>query len=80
MLHKRKNVDFAETGFTRSSVGIVTKLWAGREGGGGEVDSSLVHSVQTDSGANPPTYPMGSVSSFPEGKTAGSWSWPLASI
>jgi hypothetical protein len=33
-------------------------------------DVSLLRNVQTDSGANPATYPRGTVGFFPEGKTA----------
>jgi hypothetical protein len=51
-------------------------LWTGRPG----QDFSLRHSVQTDSRANPASYPMGTGGSFPWGKTAGEWSWPLTSI
>jgi hypothetical protein len=38
---------------------------------------SLPQPVQTGSRAHPPSYPRGS---FPEGKAAGPWSWPLTSI
>jgi len=31
-------------------------------------------------GAHPASYPMAARSSFPGGKTAGAWSWPLTSI
>jgi hypothetical protein len=34
-------------------------------------DLSLLHSVQTESGANPASYPVGSGGSFPGGKTVG---------
>jgi hypothetical protein len=40
---------------------------------------SFHHSVQNGPGAHP-AYPMGTRGSFPEGKTAGAWSWPLTSI
>jgi hypothetical protein len=43
-------------------------------------DFSLLHSVQTDSWANPAYYPMGTGASFPGGKAAGAWSWPLIYI
>jgi hypothetical protein len=43
-------------------------------------DSSLHHHVQHGSGAHPAVYPMGTRSSFPGGKAAGPWSWPLTSI
>jgi hypothetical protein len=36
--------------------------------------------VQNDSGAHPASYPMGTRGSFPGGKTAGAWSWPITSI
>jgi hypothetical protein len=41
---------------------------------------SLHHRVQNGSGAHPTSYPMGTGGSFPGGKTAGGWSWPLISI
>jgi len=37
----------------------------------------LRHHVQT--GAQPASYPMGTGGSFPLGKAAGAWSWPLTS-
>jgi hypothetical protein len=41
---------------------------------------SLHHRVQNGSGAHPDSYPMGTRGSFPGGKAAGAWSWPLNSI
>jgi hypothetical protein len=41
---------------------------------------SLRHHVQTGSGAHPVSYPMGTGGSFPGGKAAGAWSWPLTFI
>jgi hypothetical protein len=41
---------------------------------------SLLHSVQTDTGANPASYPVGTEGSVPEDNAAGAWSWPHASI
>jgi hypothetical protein len=38
------------------------------------------HRVQTGSGAHPAFYPMSTEGSFPGGKAAGVWSWPLTSI
>jgi hypothetical protein len=35
------------------------------------------HNVQTYSGAQPASYPMGTGCSFPGCKAAGAWSWPL---
>jgi hypothetical protein len=40
---------------------------------------SLHHSVQNGSGAHPASYPMGTRGSFPGGKVAWAWSWPLTS-
>jgi len=51
-------------------------LRAGRSGFGG----SILHRVQTGSGAHPTSYPRGTGSSFPGGKVAGTWSWPLTSF
>jgi hypothetical protein len=39
----------------------------------------LHHRIQTGSGAHPASFPIGSGSSFPGGKTAGAWSSPLTS-
>jgi hypothetical protein len=41
---------------------------------------SLHHCVQNGSGAHPASYTMGTRGSFPGGKVAGVWSWPLTSI
>jgi len=35
------------------------------------------HRVQNGSGAHPASYPVGSRGSFPVGKAAWAWSWPL---
>jgi hypothetical protein len=40
---------------------------------------SLLNVVQTSSRVNPSSYPMGAETSFPGGKAAGPWSWPLNS-
>jgi hypothetical protein len=40
---------------------------------------SLLHVVQTGSGAHPASYPMGTGGSLSEVKAAGAWSWPLIS-
>jgi hypothetical protein len=40
---------------------------------------SLHHRVQTGSGAHPASYPVVTKGSFPGGKAAGAWSWPLTS-
>jgi hypothetical protein len=47
---------------------------------GGTGNFSLRHRVQTGSEAHPASYPMGTWGSFPGGKTAGAWRWPLTSI
>jgi hypothetical protein len=41
---------------------------------------SLHHHVQNGSGAHPASYQMGNRGSFPGGKAAGEWRWPLTSI
>jgi hypothetical protein len=41
---------------------------------------SLHHCVQNGSGTHPVSYPMGTSGSFPRGKAAGEWNWPLTSI
>jgi hypothetical protein len=46
----------------------------------GAGDFSLLHRVQTGSGAHPASYPLGKTGSFPGGKAAGTWSWTFTSI
>jgi hypothetical protein len=41
---------------------------------------SLHHRIQNGCGARPASYPIGTRGSFPGGKAAGAWSWPLTSI
>jgi hypothetical protein len=60
-----------------SLVSIALGYWLDDAGAG---NFYLRHSVQNDSGAHPASYPMGTRSSFPGGKAAGVWSWPLTSI
>jgi hypothetical protein len=43
-------------------------------------DFYLLDSVHTGSGALPASYLIDKEGDFPEGKAAGSWSWPLISI
>jgi hypothetical protein len=38
------------------------------------------HRVQTGTAAHPASYPMGTRGSYPGGKVAEAWSWPLTSI
>jgi hypothetical protein len=59
-----------------SSVGIATGYGLDESRYGQEF--SLLHVVQTGSGAHP-NYPMGTGGSFPEGKAAGARSWQLTS-
>jgi hypothetical protein len=81
-----KYLSICDRGRSRdSSVGIV--LGYGLDDGGSRVrfpagagDFSLHHRVQNGSGAHPASYPMGTRGSFPGGKAAGAWSWPLTSI
>jgi len=40
---------------------------------------SLHHRVQNGSGTQPASYPMDTGVSFPGGKAAGPWIWPLTS-
>jgi hypothetical protein len=46
----------------------------------GAANFSLHQRVQNGSGAHPDSYPMGTGGSFPEGKAAEAWDWPLISI
>jgi hypothetical protein len=67
------------------SVGIALGYELNDRGSGVEFPAgagnfSLNHRVQNGSGAHPASYPMGTKSSFPGGKAAGAWSWPLTSI
>jgi hypothetical protein len=41
---------------------------------------ALPHRVQNGSGTHPASYPMCTRGSYPGGKAAGAWSWPLTSI
>jgi hypothetical protein len=66
-----------------SLVGVVSRLRAGRPG----IDSrqsltffSPRHRVHTLSGAHPASYPVGIGDSFPRGKVARAWTWPLTCI
>jgi hypothetical protein len=68
-----------------SSVGIA--LGYGLDDGGSKVrfpagagNFSLHHRVQNGSESRPASYPMDTRGSFPGGKAAGAWSWPLTSI
>jgi hypothetical protein len=68
-----------------SSVGTALGYGLENRGSGvrfsaGAGNFSLNHRVQNGSGAHPASYPMGTRSSFPGGKAAGAWSWPLTSI
>jgi hypothetical protein len=68
-----------------SSVGIATGYGLDDRGStvrfpAGAGNFSLHHRVQNGSGAHIASYPMGTRSSFREGKTAGAWSWPLTSF
>jgi hypothetical protein len=56
-----------------SVVGIVTSY------GLDDWEFFLLNIVQTGSWVNPTSYPMGTGGSFPAGKAAGAWSWPLTS-
>jgi len=47
---------------------------------GKEWDSPLHHRIQTDSGAHPASYPMGTEGSFAGDKAAGVWSWSVTYI
>jgi hypothetical protein len=67
-----------------SSVGIALGYWLDDRGSrvrfpAGAGNFSL-HRVQNGSGAHPAPYPMGTRGSFPGGKVARAWSWPLTSI
>jgi hypothetical protein len=68
-----------------SSVGIA--LGYGSDDRGSEVrfmagagNFTLHHRVQIGAGGHPASYPMGTKGSFPRGKAAGAWNWPLTSI
>jgi hypothetical protein len=68
-----------------SSVSIVTSYGIDNQGSRvqflvGAGNFSLCHCVQTSSGAHPASYPMGTWGSFPRGKVARVWSWPLTSF
>jgi len=54
-------------------------IWSSSPTGGGG-NLSFHHCVQTGFGAQPASYSMGTRGSFPGGKEAGAWRWPLTSI
>jgi hypothetical protein len=62
------------SGSRDSSESIATRLWAGRPGfdswQGQQIFLFIPHSVQTDSGAHPASYPMGTESVIPKVKVA----------
>jgi hypothetical protein len=66
-----------------SAVGIATGYGLDGRGVGVRVpvgqDFCLFRVIQTGSGAHPASYPIGTGGSFPGGKAAGAWSWPLTS-
>jgi hypothetical protein len=65
-----------------SSVSIVTRLPAGRpkfDSWQGHGYFHLHNRLHTRYGAQLASYTMGTEDSYPEGKTAGAWSWPLTS-
>jgi hypothetical protein len=69
--HLNKKMSF-NPGSWDSSVGIATRYGLGGPGSIPAVqDFSLLHSVQTGSGAHPASYPMGTGGSFPGGKAVG---------
>jgi hypothetical protein len=67
-----------------TSVGIATGYGMDDQGWGvrfpaGAGNVSLLQNVQTGSGNDLASYPMGNRGSFPGGKAAGVWTWPLTS-
>jgi hypothetical protein len=69
----------------RGSVSIANRLQP--EGWGDKIrfpteatDFSIPHNLQTEFGARPHSYTMGTGGCFPDGKMAQVWSWPLTSI
>jgi hypothetical protein len=73
MLHIKCN-GYNCKGSRDSSLGIATGYGLDNWG----VEFSLLHNVQTGSGAHS-AYPMGTGVSFRGSKAAGAWSWPLTS-
>jgi hypothetical protein len=68
-----------------SSVGIALSYGLNDRGSrvrfpAGAANFSLHRRVQNGSGAHPASYAMGKRGSFPGGKAAVAWSWPLISI
>jgi hypothetical protein len=71
-----------QEGSRDSAVGIATSYGQPRgrsSSPGGGQEFSLLQIVQTGSEIHPTSYPMDTGGSFPRGKTAGAWSWPLTS-
>jgi hypothetical protein len=81
-------VHFIEYSFiTRAVIAVGIALGYGLDSWGSRVrfragtgNFSLHHRVHDGSGVHPASYPMGTRGSFPGGKAAGAWSWPLTSI
>jgi hypothetical protein len=63
MVRRGKTIGIA-TGYGPDDRGVRARVQVGSE-------FSLLHTVQTGSGAHPTFYPMGTGCSFPEGKAAG---------
>jgi hypothetical protein len=61
-----------------NSVSIATGSTAGVRFPGETSDFSVLHNVQTGSGAHPISFPKG-IADFHWRKAAGAWSWPLTS-
>jgi len=71
---------FTEAGRTQwYSAGLGAGRWGVRVPAGAG-NFSLLHRLQTGSGAHPASYPVGTRGSFLGGNAAGAWSWSLTSI
>jgi hypothetical protein len=71
-MRSRDSVVGIATGYGLDDQGVGVRVPVGQE-------FSILHVVQTGFGVHPTSYPMGTGGSFPGGKAAGAWSWPLTS-
>jgi hypothetical protein len=83
----KRELLFLRTLLVRKWAGIAQRYSAGLRAGWlgfrvpeGAENFSLHHRVQTGSVVHRATYPARTRGSFPRGRAAGAWSWPLTSI
>jgi hypothetical protein len=73
------NVYFFEPGYCRQYGDWLWAGWLRGQSWSPGRAKNFLHIVQPGSGAHPASCPVGTGGSFPSGKAAGAWSWPLNS-